>query len=388
MARRGRGVLNARIMYCGGSWVEVDVGRLGANAKAIRASLGGADLIAVVKADAYGHGLSSAARALSSAGVRRFAVAYVAEAAAVRAAAPQAELILVLGAADAADVPRMRADRITPVVVSAVQARALSDAAQAAGGRLGVHLKLDTGMGRLGFVVPVEVEQAAEAARLPGLDVQGVCTHFAMVMPSKKFESAHEQDGKFRQALPAIEAAAGRRLFRHMSSSSAALHLPACDQDSVRVGIALYGYGAAQKNRRFATVPVLQWKSRVMQVKSVPAGFAVGYFSSYRTAAPTDLATISCGYADGYQRHLGNKGHVLIGGKRRPVVGRVSMNWIMADLGPDSGVKAGDEVVLIGEQGGESVWADELARHCSTIPYEILTGISRQIERRIVGGTA
>jgi len=111
----------------------------------------------------------------------------------------------------------------------------------------------------------------------------------------------------------------------------------------------------------------------------------VGYYGSYRTSAPTDLATLSCGYTDGYQRHLGNKGHVLIGGKRRPVVGRVSMNWISADLGPASGVRAGDEVVLIGEQGGERIWADELAKHCGTIPYEILTGISRQIERRFVG---
>ncbi len=374
-----------RIMNCGGSWVEVDLNRLRGNATAIRAALRGADLIAVVKADAYGHGLAASAAALAGASVRRFAVAYVAEAAAVRAAAPDAELILVLGAAQAADVPHMLRERIVPVVVSSAHAQELSAAAVAAGGRLPVHLKLDTGMGRLGFVVPAELEPAAAAARLPGLDAQGVCTHFAMVMPSKKFESAHEQDEKFRQALPAIEAAAGRRLFRHMSSSSAALHLPACDQDSVRVGIALYGYGAAQKNRRFATVPVLQWKARVMQVKSVPAGFAVGYFSSYRTAAPTDLATISCGYTDGYQRHLGNKGHVLIGGKRRPVVGRVSMNWISADLGPDSGVRAGDEVVLIGEQGGERIWADELAKHCGTIPYEILTGISRQIERRFVG---
>ena len=376
----------ARIMNCGGSWVEVDLGRLCANAKAIRASLGGADLIAVVKADAYGHGLPAAAAALARGGVKRFAVAYAAEAEAVRAAAPGAELILVLGAAWPAEVPRMLRNGITPVVVSAEQGRALSDAATAAGGRLKVHLKLDTGMGRLGFVCPAEVEAAAAVARLPGLEVQGVCTHFAMVMPSKKFESAHEQDRKFREALPALEAAAGRRLFRHMSSSSAALHLPECDQDSVRVGIALYGYGAALKTKRFATVPVLQWKARVMQVKTVPAGFAVGYFSSYHTPVPTDLATISCGYTDGYQRHLGGKGHVLVGGRRRPVVGRVSMNWISADLGPDSGVKAGDEVVLIGEQGWERIWADELARHCGTIPYEILTGISRQIERRCVGG--
>ena len=374
-----------RIMNCGGSWVEVDLNRLRGNATAIRAALRGADLIAVVKADAYGHGLAAAAGALAGAGVRRFAVAYVAEAAAVRAAAPDAELILVLGAAQAADVPRMLRDRIVPVVVSSAHAQELSAAAVAAGGRLAVHLKLDTGMGRLGFVVPAELEPAAAAARLPGLDAQGVCTHFAMVEPERKPTAAKGQAEKFRQALPALDAAAGRRLFRHMSSSRAALLLPDCDQDAVRVGISLYGYGSADPAQRFATAPVLSWKTRVLQVKTVPAGFAVGYYGSYRTPAPTDLATLSCGYTDGYQRHLGNKGHVLIGGKRRPVVGRVSMNWISADLGPASGVRAGDEAVLIGEQGGERIWADELAKHCGTIPYEILTGISRQIERRFVG---
>ena len=385
VAWTGGAVLNGGAMDCNGSWVEVDLGRLRGNAAAIQAALGAAGLIAVVKADAYGHGLEPAATALARAGVSRFAVAYVAEAEAVRRAVPGAELILVLGAAAPAEGLRMLQGGITPVVVSAEHGRALSAAAQAAGGRLDVHIKLDTGMGRLGFVCPDETGQAAAVCRLPGLTVQGVCTHFAMVMPSKKFEAAHAQAGKFRQALPVLEAAAGRRLFRHMSSSSAALHLPECDQDSVRVGIALYGYGAALRNKRFTTAPVLQWKTRVLQVKTVPAGFAVGYFSSYHTPGPTDLATISCGYTDGYQRHLGNKGQVLIGGKRRPVVGRVSMNWISADLGPDSGVKAGDEVVLIGEQGGEQIWADELARHCSTIPYEILTGISRQIPRRYAG---
>jgi alanine racemase len=375
----------ARIMNCNGSWVEVDLGRLRGNAQAIRASLGGAGLMAVVKSDAYGHGLEAVTASLGRGGVTRFAVAYAAEASAVRAAAPGAELILVLGVADPADVPRMLHDRITPVVVSSEQGRALSEAAVSVGARLGVHVKLDTGMGRLGFVCPAETAQAADLARLPGLEVQGVCTHFAMVEPEKKPTAAKGQAEKFRQAVPVIEAAAGRRLFRHMSSSRAALLLPECDQNAVRVGISLYGYGAAEKDRRFATVPVLQWKSRVLQVKTVPAGFAVGYYASYKTAAPTDLATISCGYTDGYQRHLGNKGQVLIGGKRRPVVGRVSMNWISADLGPDSGVKAGDEVVLIGEQGGEQIWADELAKHCGTIAYEILTGISRQIERRYIG---
>jgi len=366
--------------------VEVELSRLHRNVKAIEASLGDTELIAVIKSDAYGHGLRAVAASLGRSGVTRFAVAYAAEASVVRAAAPEAELILVLGVVSVADIPRLLRDRITPVLVSAEQGKALSDAVQVAGGRLGVHLKLDTGMGRLGFVCSSDVEAAAKMTQLPGLEVQGVCTHFSMVEPEKKPAAAQSQLEKFRMAIPLIEAAAGRRLFRHMSSSRAALLLPECDQDAVRIGIALYGYGATEPDKRFSTVPVLQWKSRVMQVKTVPAGFAVGYYQGYHTAEKTDLAVVSCGYTDGYQRLIGNKGHVLVGGCRRPVVGRVSMNWISVDLGPRSGVKAGDEVVLIGEQGEEQIWANELATHCKTIPYEILTGISRQIERRYVAG--
>lgn len=362
--------------------MEVNLDRLRANARAVRSSLAGSDLVAVIKADAYGHGLGPVAEALFEAGVTRFAVAYVAEALDVRSAAPDARQILVLGVARGEDVPLLLARDITPVVVSSAHANELSQAALSAGGRLNVHLKFDTGMGRLGFICPSEIPQALEALALPGLDVQGLCTHFSMVEPQKKPTAARGQAGKFRHAVEAVERVAGRRLFRHMSSSRAALLLPECDQDAVRVGLALYGYGAAEGEGRFHTLPVLSWKSRVMQVKTVPADFPVGYYASYKTSAPTDLAIISCGYTDGYQRHLGNKGHVLVGGRRRPVVGRVSMNWIAADLGPASGVQPGDEVVLLGRQGNEEIWADEIARHCSTIAYEILTGISRQIPRQ------
>ena len=232
---------------------------------------------------------------------------------------------------------------------------------------------------------PADVPAAAEALREPGLDIEGACMHFAIVEPVRHPEAAAGQAAKFDAALEVLEAAAGRRLFRHMSSSRAALLMPECDQDAVRVGISLYGYGSARPDGRFATEPILQWKSRVMQVKSVPAGFPVGYYGAYVTDRPTDIAVVSCGYTDGYLRLLGNTGDVLVRGKRRRVAGRVSMNWLTVDLGPDSGVQAGDEVVLLGEQGGEAVWADELARHCETIAYEILTDISRQIERRYVG---
>jgi alanine racemase len=217
--------------------------------------------------------------ALAGAGVRRFAVAYVAEAATVRAAAPEAELILVLGAAQAADVPHMLRERIVPVVVSSAHAQELSAAAVAAGARLPVHLKLDTGMGRLGFVCPAELDQAAAVVRLPGLDDQGVCTHFAMVDRSGKPTAARGQAEKIT-ASPADARRRGRpaRCFRHMSSSRAAsAAVPDCDQDDRPASdLATNGYGSADPAQRFATVPVLTGKTRVLQVKTVPAGFAVG----------------------------------------------------------------------------------------------------------------
>lgn len=369
--------------YCNGSWVEIDTAQVRANARAIRDALpASTDVIAVVKSDAYGHSLAPFAAALREGGVRSFAVAYPAEAATVRAAVPDARLIVVLGAVWPDDVPALLENRVTPVVVSLSQAQALSDAALALHARLPVHVKLDTGMGRLGFIVPRDLPDALAAAALPGLDPQGVCTHFAIVEPQRIPAAAPSQVARFKHAADALDAALSRRLFRHISSSRASLLMPECDCNAIRAGIVLYGYGAANPHGRYVTRPVLQWKSRVMQVKSVPAGFPTGYYGAYVTEEPTDLAVVSCGYTDGYLRLLGNTGHVLVGGKRRPVVGRVSMNWITIDLGANSGVRPGDEVVLLGTQGAESVWADELAHHCHTIPYEILTDISRQIERR------
>ncbi len=373
---------------CNGSWVEVDLSRAAENARAIARAVEPAELMAVLKADAYGHGLVPMAKALSKAGISHFAVAYAAEAVAIRKAVPEAKLIVVLGVVDGGDAADLLEFDITPVVVSLEQAQELSAAVQQtakAGQSLNIHLKLDTGMGRLGFLCPEEVDAAAEVFTLDGLTVTGLCTHFAMVEPVRHPTAAAGQEEKFRAAAAELEKAAGHSLFRHIASSRAALLLPEYDQHGVRIGISLYGYGSTAPGKRFQTKPVLQWKSKVVQVKRVPADFAIGYYASYKTDRETDMAVVSCGYTDGYMRLLGNLGHVLIRGRRVPVVGRISMNGLAVDLGADSGVRAGDEVVLLGEQNGEAVWADELAKHCNTIPYEILTNISRQIERRYTG---
>jgi alanine racemase len=225
----------------------------------------------------------------------------------------------------------------------------------------------------------VSAETLQQLLSTKGLLVGGVCSHFAKVEPGDPTEAC-EQANRYKSVLAKLPPS----ILKHLSSSRAALYFPEWDFDVIRQGIDLYGYGAADPAGRFQTHPILQWKARVVQVKEVPAEFKVGYYGTHTTKEPTRLATISVGYADGYNRALSNRGDVLIGGRRCPVVGRVSMNWITADLGLNSTVCSGDEVVLIGEQGSESIWAGELSKICRTIPYEILTSIHPSLDRQYV----
>ena len=188
----------------------------------------------------------------------------------------------------------------------------------------------------------------------------------------------------FSEAASAMERVLGHNVFKYIASSRAAFLADKWDFDGVRPGIVLYGYGTAREDGRFKTRPVLQWKTRVAQVKRMPSGYPIGYYGTHVTAQETYIATIAVGYADGYNRALSNQGEVLIGGRRYPVVGRVSMNWVSVDLGPATAVQVGDEVVLIGAQGDEAIWANELAKICRTIPYEILTSINSLVERKYI----
>lgn len=361
------------------SWVEVDLGRLKQNVRALRSSIPAETaVILVVKSDAYGHGLVPVAKAAAEEGINWFAVAFLEEAFKVRAALPEVEII-VLGPVLPEHTGELLEKRIFTVVTSLEHGLALAGAARFAGRTLPVHLKVDTGMGRLGIQWSEVAETVRALNEAGGLELAGVCSHFARVDPEQP-DHASAQAVKFSEALKYLPDG----VFRHLSSSRAALYFPCWDLNGVRQGIVLYGYGATDPKGRFQTMPVLQWKARVVQVKKVPADFPVGYYGTYRTEYPTQIATVAVGYADGYNRALSNKGDVLIGGRRCAVVGRVSMNWITADIGPDARVKVGDEAVLIGEQSEEAVWADELSKICRTIPYEILTSINASLERRYV----
>jgi alanine racemase len=411
------------------TWVELDLGILGANLRSLRRALTpGTKIIFVVKSNAYGHGMLPVARHAWKCGVRWFAVAHIDEALALRKLLPRAEIIIA-GAIDPKDTVKAIKHKLTPVIVDEKHATALAAAAARAGAKLRCHAKIDTGMGRLGFAWQNAGKLLPVLARRKGLDICGICSHFASANPADR-RFAGTQIDRFRKVGAACEEAGMQNLFKHMSNSGGILCNSAWHLDGVRPGILLYGYGKNVKkeniqypilniqcpsgkmsaklptwkleignsildisspktglrlttgNCQLATRPFLSWKTRILQIKKVPAGFPVSYDSTHVTKKPTNIATIDVGYADGYHRALSNKGIVVAGGKRCPVVGRVTMNLVMIDLGTATKVRVRDEVVLIGTQGRQSVRASELATLAGTIPYEILTSI-RTDERRI-----
>lgn len=359
-----------------GPWVEVDLTRLHANLDAMLSALPEPrELMLIVKSNAYGHGLSEVARVALECGIHRFAVAYEEEALQLREVDPKCE-ILVLGLTQPARLARLADLNITLAVISEDHASWLMEEASRLEVELPVHVKVDTGMGRLGIHWRQADEWMEKLRQAPGIRLTGVFSHFAAVEPNQP-EPAVEQVERF-QGLKAVQE---EGLFRHLSSSRAFLFFPDWDFDGVRAGVTAYGYGARRERGRFSTDPILEWKTTVMQTKTVPANTPVGYYAAYRTDEEADIITVKVGYADGYPRLLSNKGFVCIHGERCRVVGRVSMNWITVLAPAGSGIRPGDEVILIGKQGDSEIWADELARICRTIPYEIVTSIRPGIPR-------
>ena len=367
------------------TWTELDLGALADNVANLRSRLTpSTDVIFVVKADAYGHGMLPVARCARDCGIRSFAVAHMNEARALRQELPEAEIV-ILGAIPPAQAAAAVEGDFVPVIVSKEHARQLSRAVLAKFGPrrpLRCHFKIDTGMGRLGFPWRDAAARIPAAAAQEGLRPEGACTHFAQA-GSKEQAFTEAQMRRFREVLAACETAGLELPRTHVSNSSAVLRHADWDAQAVRPGILLYGYpDMTDAPRPVPVKPVLQWKTRVLQVKQVPAGYTISYGSTHVTRCLTRIATLDAGYADGYHRSLSNRGIVLVGGRRCPVIGRVTMNFIMVDLGPEHHARTGDEAVLAGEQESASIWADELAELAGTIPYEILTSI-RSTDRRI-----
>lgn len=362
---------------------EVDLGALVHNFEAMRALCSPSRVIAVVKADAYGHGVGSVASALEAAGADAFAVAIVEEGLELRSASVRRPILVLGGVAPAAAEEAMRAG-LTPVVFDVGQVEPLARAARDT--RLHVHLKFDTGMSRLGMD-PFEIDPLVRAlGRHPNLAVAGVLTHLACA-DAPDPEPTRRQLARFRDVLSALRRAGIDPGLRHAAASAGAIRFPSARLDMVRLGISLYGQlpsTTLPAPRLPGLQPVLRVRTMVQQVREIAAGTAVGYGATFVAARRSRIATLPMGYADGLSRLLSNRGEVLVHGRRAPIVGNVCMDMTMVDVTDVPDVTAGDEVVVLGEQGGQTITADDVARRSDTISYEILTSLSRRVPRVVL----
>ena len=366
------------------TWVEIDLDRLVGNYRALSEHLPpGVTVMAVVKADGYGHGASRVAAALQSDGVKAFGVAITEEAVALREGGLSGA-ILVFGRCFPGQEETFIELGLTPTVYDMDAVERLSRVALARGRPVGYHLKLDTGMGRLGIGPEDVAGFVAEATRHKGARLEGVFSHLS---------SADEDDltytklqiKRFTQATDEITAAGHHHVLRHVANSAGTLLHSGSLFDMVRAGLSLYGIDPSKKGGPIRLQPVLSFKTRIAFLKNVPVGTALGYSRTFKTERPSMIATLPVGYADGLSRLASNKGQVIVRGARAPIVGAVSMDTTLVDVTDVPAAALGDEVVLIGEQGDESITAREMGRWTSTIPYEVVCRISGRVPR-LYGG--
>ena len=366
------------------SRIVVDLSAVGDNLRAIRARVG-VPVMGIVKANAYGHGLVPVARHLEACGVDRRGVAFVEEGIALRRAGIRLP-ILVLGGIFGPQVADYLRHDLEITVSSLDKLRQVEAVAEALGQRARVHLKIDTGMERIGVhsYSCAGFIEAAAASRW--CDIVGVYSHLACA-DDPGSPMTDRQIERFAEACAHFTRIGAPMPLRHLANSGGVLHAPGTWLDLVRPGIILYGVlpdPASQAT--LALRPALSLVSRVVYFKVVRAGGTVSYGATWAAANDTRIATIPVGYGDGYPRALSSRGEVLLRGHRRPIAGRVCMDQFMVDLGPDGTAYNEDEVVLVGRQDGQAIRVEDIARQAGTIPYEILTGLNERIPRAYVGG--
>ncbi|MBI2264045.1 MAG: alanine racemase [Armatimonadetes bacterium] len=368
------------------TWLEIDLDAIVHNYRLIRAQVGeGVGIMPIVKADAYGHGASEVAAVLSEEGADYFGVATLDEAVELRKAGITGS-ILLLEPGDPALAPEIIAHNLSQTLCNREMARVLSREAAKRGARVPVHLKVDTGLGRIGLFPEEVVPFLKAACPLPGLHFEGIFSHLASA-DSKDDTYFRKQVQSFTDVLEAVGREEIVFPLRHIANSAAILNGHDVCFEMVRPGIALYGHVPAKRfSGKIPLEPALSLKSKISFLKTVPRGTLVSYGCTYETKGDSLIATLPIGYGDGFSRLLSNKGQVLIGGKRYSVVGRVCMDHIMAELPPCAPVKVGDEAVLIGKQGNEEISATEVADLVGTIPYEVLCLFTRRVPRLYMRG--
>ncbi len=363
------------------AWLEIDMEAVAGNVRALRRLIGpDVALMAVLKADAYGHGAVRVARTALNNGAAWLGVASLNEALVLREAGIDAP-VLILGYTPPWEARTAVANAITVALYDLQVARALSCAANDLGLVARAHLKVDSGMGRLGLQPEEVAGFLRQAMPFPGLVIDGIFSHLATA-DEPDLSYVFEQQRRFEAALESAAKEGCRPRWVHMAGSAATLRLPNCRYNLVRPGIALYGLAPSPDAPLPAGMrPALQFKCQVAQVKTIPAGGSVGYGRAFRATVPTRIAVIPVGYADGFRRSPSNWGEVLVHGQRAPLVGNVCMDQAMIDVSAIDGVRTGDEVVLIGQQGGLSISAEDVAARLGTISYEVVSALLARVPR-------
>lgn len=366
-------------MACGHpTWAEINLSAIHANIRNARSLLAPSTrYCAVVKADGYGHGALAVAREALALGADYLAVAFLPEAIALRDSGITAP-VLILGFTPPALAVLVAANNLTQTIYTREQAEALSMAGEAAGRKVKVHIKIDTGMNRLGIPPEDAGAFALRVAPLPGLALEGMFTHFATA-DSKDKTMTRRQFALFLKAREAVREQGVRIPLHHCANSAAILDLPDMHLDMVRAGIIQYGLRpSGETGEPFALRPAMRLKTRVAMVRTVPAGVPVSYGAAFLTSQATTIATLPLGYADGYSRLLSGKTRVAVSGQRAPVIGRICMDQCMADVTGIPDVREGTEVTLFGADG---ITADDLASSLGTISYEIVCMVGKRVPR-------
>lgn len=361
------------------TWAEIDLERLRTNLEAIRARVRPARVMSILKANAYGHGLAEVAKFLSPL-VDYIGVAVLEEGIFLRRLGVQAP-ILVLGGIWGDQIPKYLEYDLTLTAPSVERLEQIDAAARQMGVRARVHLKIDTGMERIGVhYYNAHTLQEAAVRCCRNVEVEGIFSHFANA-DAADLAHARLQLERFEEVLRFYERHSLPMPLRHMANSAAILQLPESHFDMVRPGILLYGvYPSPHVPRTLEVRPALTWKSRVVYFKVVQPGHPISYGSTWQSDHPVRIVTVPVGYGDGYFRSMSNRAQVIIRGRKYPQVGRICMDQMMVNIESDSAYN-GDEVILLGEADGERITAEDLAGWAGTIPYEILTNINTRVPR-------
>ncbi|HVA01662.1 MAG TPA: alanine racemase [Terriglobia bacterium] len=368
------------------TWAEISLSKLRRNFEVVRRLAGTRRIMAVVKADAYGHGAVAIARTLAQAGADWFGVATVEEALELRAAGIE-KPVLLLGGLYMSDPSDLIEYHLTPTVSSTVRLDTYAECAQRYGRTIEFHLKVDTGMGRLGLPLD-RVKAFIERYReLPGLEMKGLFTHLASAEDLVASQT-EEQAARFREALRQVQKLGIKPEWLHVANSAALVGGSSFPENLVRIGALLYGYclplvlPPEKQVPAFPPVePILTLKSRVVYLKDVPSGTPLGYGADFHTRRRSRIATVPVGYADGLSRALSNRGRVIVRGCAARIVGNISMDLTLLDVTDVPGVDIGDEVTLLGQADHCSITALEIAELVGTVPYEVLCSIGKRVPR-------